>query len=59
MKTRAWTKRYRAKKDRLPSMLTAGVTARRCITSRLCRPSAPPMTPSGDGQMREMPVKTS
>jgi len=23
--TRAWTKRYRAKKDRLPSMLTAGV----------------------------------
>jgi len=43
--TRAWTKRYRAKKDRLPSMLTAGVYSSTLHYSRPCRPSAPPTTP--------------
>ena len=35
--TRAWTKRYRAKKDRLPSMLTAGVYSRSPVTLKRVR----------------------
>src|SRR6267154_3584293 len=55
--TRAWTKRYRAKKDRLPSMLTAGV-----YSSTLHYLKAVQAVGSADdakavmAKMREMPV---
>jgi branched-chain amino acid transport system substrate-binding protein len=55
--TRAWTKRYRAKKDRLPSMLTAGV-----YSSTLHYLKAVQAVGSADdarkvmAKMREMPI---
>ncbi len=55
--TRAWTKRYRAKKDKLPSMLTAGV-----YSSTLHYLKAVQAVGSADdakavmAKMREMPV---
>jgi branched-chain amino acid transport system substrate-binding protein len=55
--TRAWTKRYRAKKDRLPSMLTAGV-----YSSTLHYLKAVKAVGSADdakkvmAKMREMPI---
>ena len=44
--TRAWTKRYRAKKDRLPSMLTAGVLAGSTCNVHACRRQVKSAAPS-------------
>ena len=54
--TRAWTKRYRAKKDRLPSMLTAGVYSSTLHYLKAVQAAGTDEPKAVMAKMREMPV---
>ena len=54
--TRAWTKRYRAKKDRLPSMLTAGVYSSTLHYLKAVQAAGTDDAKAVMAKMREMPV---
>jgi branched-chain amino acid transport system substrate-binding protein len=54
--TRAWTKRYRAKKDRLPSMLTAGVYSSTLHYLKAVQAAGTDDALKVMAKMREMPV---
>ena len=54
--TRAWTKRYRAKKDRLPSMLTAGVYSATLHYLKAVQAAGTDDAKAVMAKMREMPV---
>ena len=54
--TRAWTKRYRAKKDRLPSMLTAGVYSSTLHYLKAVQAAGSDDAKPVMAKMREMPV---
>jgi branched-chain amino acid transport system substrate-binding protein len=54
--TRAWTKRYRAKKDRLPSMLTAGVYSSTLHYLKAVQAAGTDDAKPVMAKMREMPV---
>ncbi len=54
--TRAWTKRYRAKKDRLPSMLTAGVYSSTLHYLKAVQAAGTDDALPVMAKMREMPV---
>ena len=54
--TRAWTKRYRAKKDRLPSMLTAGVYSSTLHYLKAVQAAGSDDAKAVMAKMREMPV---
>ena len=54
--TRAWTKRYRAKKDRLPSMLTAGVYSSTLHYLKGVQAAGTDDAKAVMAKMREMPV---
>jgi branched-chain amino acid transport system substrate-binding protein len=54
--TRAWTKRYRAKKDRLPSMLTAGVYSSTLHYLKAVQAAGTDEPKAVMAKMRELPV---
>ncbi|WP_395710929.1 ABC transporter substrate-binding protein [Reyranella sp.] len=54
--TRAWTKRYRAKKDRLPSMLTAGVYSSTLHYLKAVQAAGTDDAKPVMAKMRELPV---
>jgi branched-chain amino acid transport system substrate-binding protein len=54
--TRAWTKRYRAKKDRLPSMLTAGVYSSTLHYLKAVQAAGTDDAKAVMAKMRELPV---
>ncbi len=54
--TRAWTKRYRAKKDRLPSMLTAGVYSSTLHYLKAVQAAGTDDSKAVMAKMRELPV---
>jgi branched-chain amino acid transport system substrate-binding protein len=54
--TRAWTKRYRAKKDRLPSMLTAGVYSSTLHYLKAVQAAGTDDAKAVMAKMREIPV---
>jgi branched-chain amino acid transport system substrate-binding protein len=54
--TRAWTKRYRAKKDRLPSMLTAGVYSATLHYLKAVQAAGTDEPKAVMAKMRELPV---
>ncbi len=54
--TRAWTKRYRAKKDKLPSMLTAGVYSSTLHYLKAVQAAGTDDAKAVMAKMREMPV---
>src|SRR5689334_1743436 len=54
--TRAWTKRYRAKKDRLPSMLTAGVYSSTLHYLKAVQAAGTDDAKAVMAKMREMPI---
>ena len=54
--TRAWTKRYRAKKDRLPSMLTAGVYSSTLHYLKAVQAAGTDEAKAVMAKMRELPV---
>jgi len=54
--TRAWTKRYRAKKDRLPSMLTAGVYSSTLHYLKAVQAAGTDEPKAVMAKMHEMPV---
>jgi branched-chain amino acid transport system substrate-binding protein len=54
--TRAWTKRYRAKKDKLPSMLTAGVYSATLHYLKAVQAAGTDDAKAVMAKMREMPV---
>jgi branched-chain amino acid transport system substrate-binding protein len=54
--TRAWTKRYRAKKDKLPSMLTAGVYSSTLHYLKAVKAAGTDDAKQVMAKMREMPV---
>ena len=54
--TRAWTKRYRAKKDSLPSMLTAGVYSSTLHYLKAVQAAGTDDAKAVMAKMREMPV---
>ena len=54
--TRAWTKRYRAKKDKLPSMLTAGVYSSTLHYLKAVQAAGTDEPKAVMAKMREMPV---
>jgi branched-chain amino acid transport system substrate-binding protein len=54
--TRAWTKRYRAKKDRLPSMLTVGVYSSTLHYLKAVQAAGTDDAKAVMAKMREMPV---
>jgi branched-chain amino acid transport system substrate-binding protein len=54
--TRAWTKRYRAKKDRLPSMLTAGVYSSTLHYLKAVQAAGTDDAKQVMAKMREMPI---
>ena len=54
--TRAWTKRYRAKKDRLPSMLTAGVYSSVTHYLKAVQAAGTDEAKAVMAKMREIPV---
>jgi len=54
--TRAWTKRYRAKKDRLPSMLTAGVYSSTLHYLKAVQAASTDEPKAVMAKMRELPV---
>ena len=54
--TRAWTKRYRAKKDRLPSMLTAGVYSSTLHYLKAVQAAGTDDAKAVMAKMRDMPV---
>jgi branched-chain amino acid transport system substrate-binding protein len=54
--TRAWTKRYRAKKDRLPSMLTAGVYSSTLHYLKAVQAAGTDDPKAVMAKMRELPV---
>jgi branched-chain amino acid transport system substrate-binding protein len=54
--TRAWTKRYRAKKDKLPSMLTAGVYSSTLHYLKAVQAAGSDDAKAVMAKMREMPV---
>src|SRR5476651_2503553 len=54
--TRAWTKRYRAKKDKLPSMLTAGVYSSTLHYLKAVQAAGTDDAKAVMAKMREMPI---
>jgi branched-chain amino acid transport system substrate-binding protein len=54
--TRAWTKRYRAKKDKLPSMLTAGVYSSTLHYLKAVQAAGTDDPKTVMAKMREMPI---
>jgi len=54
--TRAWTKRYRAKKDKLPSMLTAGVYSATLHYLKAVQAAGTDDAKTVMAKMREMPI---
>jgi len=54
--TRAWTKRYRAKKDRLPSMLTVGVYSSTLHYLKAVQAAGTDDAKAVMAKMREMPI---
>ena len=54
--TRAWTKRFRAKKDKLPSMLTAGVYSSTLHYLKAVKAAGTDDAKAVMAKMREMPV---
>ncbi|HEY4894316.1 MAG TPA: ABC transporter substrate-binding protein [Reyranella sp.] len=54
--TRAWTKRYRAKKDKLPSMLTAGVYSSTLHYLKAVQAAGTDEPKAVMAKMRELPV---
>ena len=54
--TRAWTKRYRAKKDKLPSMLTAGVHSATLHYLKAVQAAGTDDAKTVMAKMREMPI---
>ena len=54
--TRAWTKRYRAKKDKLPSMLTAGVYSSTLHYLKAVQAAGTDDAKAVMAKMRELPV---
>jgi branched-chain amino acid transport system substrate-binding protein len=54
--TRAWTKRYRAKKDKLPSMLTAGVYSATLHYLKAVQAAGTDDAKAVMAKMREMPI---
>jgi len=54
--TRAWTKRYRAKKDKLPSMLTAGVYSSTLHYLKAVQAAGTDEPKAVMAKMREMPI---
>jgi branched-chain amino acid transport system substrate-binding protein len=54
--TRAWTKRYRAKKDRLPSMLTAGVYSSTLHYLKAVQAAGTDDSKAVMAKMRELPI---
>jgi branched-chain amino acid transport system substrate-binding protein len=54
--TRAWTKRYRAKKDKLPSMLTAGVYSSTLHYLKAVQAAGTDDAKPVMAKMREMPI---
>jgi branched-chain amino acid transport system substrate-binding protein len=54
--TRAWTKRYRAKKDRLPSMLTAGVYSSTLHYLKAVQAAGTDDAKAVMAKMRELPI---
>jgi len=54
--TRAWTKRYRAKKDKLPSMLTAGVYSSTLHYLKAVQAAGTDDAKTVMAKMREMPI---
>ncbi len=54
--TRAWTKRYRAKKDKLPSMLTIGVYSSTLHYLKAVQAAGPDEPKAVMATMREIPV---
>ena len=54
--TRAWTKRFRAKKDKLPSMLTAGVYSSTMHYLKAVQAAGTDDAKAVMAKMREMPV---
>ena len=55
--TRAWTKRFRAKKDKLPSMLTVGVYSSTLHYLKAVQAAGTRDTKTVMAKMRELPVK--